>query len=207
MIPYDADAFFALFAAYNTAIWPAQPAAYALGLLVLVAMFRRFVQRDRLAAAALVVMWAFNAVAYHWTYFATINFLAPVFAAAFAAQALLLAWSGVGRGRLHFAWRGDPAGWIGLTLMLFALVGYPAWTWYAGHRWPDLPMFGIAPGPTTIFTLGALLAGRATWPLFVIPLLWCAVGGSAAWLLDVPQDLSLPAAAAVTLIAIAVRRH
>lgn len=174
MIPFDTDAFFALFAAYNSAIWPAHVAAYALGLLVLAAMFRRFVQRDRLAAAALAAMWAWDGVAYHWFYFATINFLAPAFAAGFVLQALLLAWTGVARGRLRFAWRGDLAGWLGLALMLFALAGYPAWSWYAGHAWPKLPMFGVAPCPTTLFTLGALLAGRAPWHLFVIPLLWAA---------------------------------
>lgn len=51
--------------------------------------------------------------------------------------------------------------------------------------------------PDDDFHLGLLVAGSASEPLLLaaIPLLWSVVGGSAALLLDVPQDLGLPAAA------------
>ena len=206
MLAFDRDAFFALFAAYNGAIWPAQVVAYALGLLVLAAAFWRLPQRGRLVAAVLAAMWAWNGVAYHWTYFATINFVAPVFAGVFVAQALLLAWACL-RGSLRMPAKPGLAGWTGIALMLFALVGYPLWGWLNGDTWPAMPAFGVAPCPTVIFTLGALLLARAPWWLFVIPLLWAAVGGSAAWLLDVQQDLSLPVAGLVAVAAVLLRRR
>ena len=59
------------------------------------------------------------------------------------------------------------------------------------------PLFGVAPCPTTIFTLGLLLLSNASWRLFVIPLVWSAIGGSAAVLLAVPQDYGLILAGAI----------
>jgi hypothetical protein len=70
-----------------------------------------------------------------------------------------------------------------------------------------MPAFGIAPCPLAIFTFGLLLlaAPRAPLHLLVIPLIWAAVGGSAAWLLDMPQDMALPIAA-VLAAALAFRK-
>jgi hypothetical protein len=70
-----------------------------------------------------------------------------------------------------------------------------------------MPAFGVAPCPTTIFTIGFLLMGSwrvVRWLLF-LPGLWAAVGGSAAILLGVPQDFGLLAALAL-LIVLAVAR-
>jgi hypothetical protein len=62
-------------------------------------------------------------------------------------------------------------------------------------------VFGVTPCPTTIFTWGMLLLvqGRTPLHLTAIPLLWSLIGGSAAWLLAVPEDASLPLAAFVAL--------
>lgn len=59
-----------------------------------------------------------------------------------------------------------------------------------GPRYPALPTFGITPCPLTRFTFGCLLLARGAlpWCLLLIPLLWSLVGGSAAFLLQVPQD-------------------
>lgn len=65
-----------------------------------------------------------------------------------------------------------------------------------------MPVFGVAPCPTTIFTVGVLLTGTwhvARW-LLIVPGLWAAVGGSAAIFLGVPQDVALLAALAILLL-------
>jgi hypothetical protein len=53
-----------------------------------------------------------------------------------------------------------------------------------------MPMFGITPCPVTIFTFGIFLLAAASVSrrLFVIPVIWSLIGGSAAFLLQVPQD-------------------
>jgi hypothetical protein len=63
-------------------------------------------------------------------------------------------------------------------------------------------MFGVTPCPTTIFTFGVLLLSARPLPalLLVIPLAWAAIGGSAAVLLGVREDLTLTAAAAIAVM-------
>ncbi len=82
---------------------------------------------------------------------------------------------------------------FGLICIAFALVFYPVVGWLFGHRYPAVPMLGIAPCPTTIFTVGVLLQAqwrRVRW-LLVIPGLWAGLGGSASFLLGVRQDYAL----------------
>jgi hypothetical protein len=60
----------------------------------------------------------------------------------------------------------------------------------AGHAYGELPMFGITPCPVTIFTFGMFLLTTKPIPrwLLIISFVWSLIGGSAAFLLSVPQD-------------------
>jgi hypothetical protein len=201
MLPFSQDAFFALFEHYNRAIWPAQIAAYALGLGALALAVRPGARagraaRGRIVAAILALAWAWNGGVYHVLFFATINFWADIFGAFFILEALLLLWTGVVRGNARFRFGGDRASWTGVALAVFAMAVYPLLSWLLGHGWPRAPMFGVAPCPMTIFTMGLLLLieGRTPLHLPVIPVLWSLVGGTAAWFLGVTEDLALPAA-------------
>lgn len=200
MLPFTSDVFFSLFETYNRAIWPAQVVAYVLALAALALALRPVGERGRtggrIVAAVLAGMWLWTGVAYHMQHFATINFLAPVFGWFFVAQAALFAWTGVVRGEMPAAFRPDAFGWAGLALVAVALAVYPLIGWLLGHGWPASPLVGVTPCPTTILTMGLLLLvpGRTPWHLLPIPVLWSLVGGSAAWLLDVWQDLLLPLA-------------
>jgi hypothetical protein len=77
-------------------------------------------------------------------------------------------------------------------LIVFALVVYPAWSYYSGHRYPAFPTFGL-PCPTTIFTLGILGFLSSPYPRFpiILPVLWCFVGAQAAFRLEVHADSAL----------------
>jgi hypothetical protein len=196
VLPFGQDAFFALFEQYNYAIWPAQIVAYGLALAALALAARPVVGAGRMIGAILALAWAWNGVVYHVLFFATINFWADLFGAFFVVEALLLLWIGVVRGRLDFRVGRDVYSWIGVALAIFALAIYPLIGWGLGHAWPRAPMFGVAPCPMTIFTMGLLLlaAGRAPLYLAIIPVLWSLVGGTAAWFLGVTEDLALPVA-------------
>lgn len=200
MLPFTREQFFGVFADYNAAVWPMQWLLTGLALLAigLVSVPKRW--SGRAIAAILAFLWAWIGIAYHWLQFTRINPLAYAFAALALAGSVLFLRHGVIRQAMRFAWRADWRGVGGGALLIYALFVYPAWSWLAGHRFPETPTFGL-PCPTTIFTLGmlAFLAAPLPRSVFVVPLLWSAVGAQAAFLLGVPQDLGLGVAGLVGL--------
>ena len=111
--------YYRLFELYNLAVWPAQFFALVLGLAILALAFRRPAWHGRAVAAILAACWLWVAWAYLFARYDTINWAARYFAAGFALQALLLAWTGVVRDRLVMRPGQTIAGRIGLGL--FAL--------------------------------------------------------------------------------------
>lgn len=192
-MPFSVEEFFAVFSAYNQAVWPLQVLAYLAGLGCVALL----VWTSRLATAViggvLGAMWLVNGIGYHWLFFAPINPAARLFAVVFVLEAILLAAAAFIWPTLRFRFGGSAASIFGAVCMFYAIALYPALGWLAGHRYPALPMFGIAPCPTTLFTIGVLL--QAPWRevrwLVAIPVLWAGVGGTASFLLGVPQDYAL----------------
>jgi hypothetical protein len=136
------------------------------------------------------------AIVYHFQHFARINPAAWVFGVAFLLGAFAFAWYGVVKKRLVFRPAGGWRGVAGAALIVLALVVYPAIGHALGHRYP------------TILTLGLLLfAERPPWPVYVVPLLWAAVGSLAAFQLGVYQDLALLVSAAIVLAFISLDRR
>jgi hypothetical protein len=208
MLPFTVEQFLAVFASYNNAIWPAQLLAYLLGALAFALSFRGGARSDRTIAAVLAVMWAVTAIGYHLTFFAAINKLAYGFGALFLIESAALAYAGVYRNRLNFGFQADAASWVGLFFVVYAAALYPLMGIATGHPYPELPMFGVTPCPVTIFTLGMLLltVNPPSGYLLAIPLLWSLIGGSAAILLQIPQDWLLLASGAITALLLLIRR-
>jgi len=73
-----------------------------------------------------------------------------------------------------------------------ALIIYPILSLLFGHSYMSSPTFG-APCPTTIYTFGLLWIVRRPLARYslAVPLIWSAVGGSAAFALGVRQDIGL----------------
>lgn len=208
-MPFTVEDFFLVFRDYNAAIWPAQIVAMALGLVPLTALFVGRNGAPRFAFAALSVLWAFTGIGYHLLFFARINPLARVFAALFVVQAVLFLASAIRPGDLQLGAGRNLRSLAGLLILFYAVVIYPLLGIRAGHGWMAGPMFGVAPCPTTIFTLGILLMARGRWVpwLSAIPLLWSLVGLAAAVQLGIPEDLGLPGAGAVFVGMLGRRRH
>ncbi len=197
-LPFTTEAFFANFAGYHAAIWPAQIIAYVLGCLALLGIAVRWRHAASLALAILAVFWAWNGIAYHFYHFTAINPAAYGFTALFLAQAGLLAAAAFYSEPPRVAPAGTLYALAAWALILYAAALYEWLGHLAGHGWMEGPQFGVAPCPTTIFTIGVLLLlrGPGLNILTIIPLIWAAIGTSAAILLDVPEDLGLAAAAA-----------
>jgi hypothetical protein len=201
MIPFTRDQFFAIFAAYNSAVWPAAILAYPLALVMLALALRGGRSNARIIAASLALLWAFVGIAYHGLFFSRINLAAPLFAAAFVVQGLLFATAAASGSGIEFGRRTRLRSAVGLGLILYAMVAYPLIGLIAGERYPAMPLFGVAPCPLLIFTFGLfVLASRVRWWLWVVPLLWSLVGASAFYRLAVPQDLALPVAALAAIL-------
>jgi hypothetical protein len=200
MLPFTIEEFLGVFAAYNEAIWPAQIAAYALALFALAAVAQRGELTDRVVLAVLALFWIVNGAGYHWWQFTAVTPAAWLFGAAFLLQgALFLLLAGSGR-PLHFRFGSGPRQLIGVAFIAYAVSVYPLIGPAFGHVWPEVPSFGVAPCPTTIFTFGMLLlAERKQVPpwLVAVPLLWAMIGGSAAVRLGVVEDYGLIVAGAV----------
>jgi hypothetical protein len=113
------------------------------------------------------------------------------------------------RGRLGFHWRRDAAGTLGLVLFLSALVVYPALAPAQGRGWRQAEVFGVAPDPTVVATLGLLLLSEsgARWGLLVAPILWCLVSGATLFALDSAEGWVLLPAALLSVGAVSRRRR
>jgi hypothetical protein len=103
--------------------------------------------------------------------------------------------------RLAFRIRRDARSAFGVLLIGYALVAYPLWSIAIGHRYPELPTFGL-PCPTTLLTIGMLGFLQPPYPrgVLVAPLAWSLIGAQAAFLLGVTPDLALLVAAAAAVV-------
>jgi hypothetical protein len=183
-----------LFELYNAEVWPAQVFAMALGLaLVLVVLKVRANRGARACCAMLAACWLWVAWAFHLQRYAAINWAASWFGVAFGIEGLLLLWAAAAGLELRTLRRGREM--LGLALLCFAVLVQP---WLAlvllGRPWRETGLFGMAPDPTAIGTLGLLLLLRAPphargarmlavllWP---IPLLWCLIAALTQWTLQ-----------------------
>lgn len=190
MLPFTSEQFLTVFVNYNNAIWPIQIVAYLLGGISIALLFRKAPGSDRIIAGILAVIWLWTGVGYHGLFFSAINKAAYLFAGLFVVQGCYFIYAGVYRYQLRFGLQPGLATWVGAVFVAYAAIVYPLIGVAIGHRYPEMPMFGVTPCPVTIFTFGMLLLTMRPVPrwLLVIPVLWSLIGGSAAILLNVPQD-------------------
>jgi hypothetical protein len=202
LILFSARAYYRLFELYNAAIWPAQVLAIVLGLAVLELARRGGVMSRRWTPAILAACWLWVGLAFHAARYATLNTAAPAFAWLFGLEAALLFGIGVAAGRMSFDRPAGAAGRVGLAIFLFALFVLPFASPVLGRGWRAAEIFGVAPDPTAIGTLGILLLARAKarWLLMIVPAAWCVVTGAILYTLKSPDFWIAPLAAAIAVV-------
>lgn len=193
MLPFTTAQFLHVFEQYNLAIWPAQVVANVLGAIAVVLAITVPRGSGRVISAVLAALWGWTGVAYHLLFFRAINGAALGFGALFLIQTVLWIWFGVLRPRLSFRLRAEPISLIGLVLIAYAMLVYPALGALLGHAYPRSPAFGVTPCPTAIFTWGLLLCSDTRVPrgLLVVPFLWSLLGFGAALALGIYEDTGL----------------
>lgn len=208
-IPFTVEQFFEVFKAYNTAIWPVQILAYVIGIVALVLACRESKLSARIISGILALFWIWMGIFYHIVHFSVINSAAWIFGVFYIGQGLLFLFIGTLHDKLSFRFSLNPLPIIGGCFILYAMVVYPLLGIGFGHSYPNAPIFGVAPCPTTIFTFGILLWTTKSVPayLLIIPLLWSLVGMSAALNLRVPQDYGLVIAGVIGTILILMQNR
>lgn len=198
-LPFTVQQFFNVFKSYNLAIWPSQLLAYILAFLAIFLLVKKSPISNKIIFLLLAVLWFWNGITYHLLFFSKINPAATIFGILFVIQGLLFIFFA---GKIKFKFSTKIKSIIGLVFIVFSMLIYPILGKYFGHSYPGMPMFGVAPCPTTIFTLGFLLltGNRPHWHLAIIPITWSIIGGSAAFKLQVPQDYGLIVAGIVSLV-------
>jgi len=191
-IPFTVDEFLEVFKLYNQAVYPMQIIAYILGIIMVVLAVRDKKYSSKLISAGMTFLWLWNGLMYHILSFSSINKPAYLFGVLFIVQGLLFFVLGVLKDSIHFQFKMNLSGVVGSLFIVYAMVIYPVLGYLFGHGYPQSPMFGIAPCPTTIFTFGMLLwtlkmPKRILW----IPLIWSLIGFSAALSLGIKEDVGL----------------
>lgn len=181
---FSARTYYRLFELYNAAVWPLQIVTLALGVSILVLIVRAPAWSGRAVAVILAALWLFVAWAYHWERFDPINFAARYYALGFALQAVLLIWTGAVRNGLTFTGI-NGVRWSGIAILVYALALHPLIPLLIGRPLTQTEIFGIAPDPTAIATLGILLAAaRPHRHLLALPTLWGIVSALTLWTMD-----------------------
>jgi hypothetical protein len=167
-----------LFEAQNMALWPLHLATTLAGLALVLLILRRPGRATLWTGLVLACLWAFVAWSFLLQRYAGINWAAAYAAPAFFGQALLLLAAAILPGSPAMG-RRDATAATGLAIALAGLLLYPALPLALGRSPAGAEVFGIAPDPTVLVTLGLLLMARGRWLalLLPIPLLWCLFSG------------------------------
>ncbi|RWM89108.1 MAG: hypothetical protein EOR84_25030 [Mesorhizobium sp.] len=195
-----------MFELANAAFWPLHLLTLAAGLAIVLLVLLQPRRQGLWIALALAALFAFVGWSLLWSRYAVINWAIAYVAPAFGLQALLLVF-GAARGGLAFD-RRDLAGRFGLLIAVVGLVVYPLLPPLFGRPWANAEVFGIAPDPTAIATIGVLLAasGRLVPLLLAIPLLWLLLSGLTLHAMGDPQAWLPFLAAGATVAALTLRR-
>jgi hypothetical protein len=179
----------------NESVWPAHLLTLALGGMILVLALRPTVPRLRIAWMTLALLWLWTGWAFVGRRYSAINWAAVYLLPLFGLQALLLVVAA-----LRASTASQFRGWTratGLTLLAGAVVFYPVIAPLLGRGWGQAEVFGIAPDPTALATLGLVLLApsRQAAGLMAIPVLWCLISGLTLWAMDSPEAWLPPALA------------
>ncbi len=192
-----------MFELHNASLWPLQMPALAAGLIIVLLVARWPKSSARWLALLLAVLWIFVGWSFLWNRYVEINWAVAYVAPAFALEGVLLLVCGLLPNSLAFDRRGL-AGGIGYFMVVFAIAFQPLLAPLQGRGWASSEVFGMAPDPTAVATLGLLLLARGRlmpW-LLPVPVLWCLLSGITLWTMGEPQAWVLYSAPALVAFAL-----
>lgn len=195
-----------MFELHNAALWPLHFATLAAGLAIILLVLRRPHKSGPWVALILAALWTFVGWTFLWSRYAAINWAIAYVAPAFGLQALLLAIAAARSGLVLD--RKDAGAWLGVLLIAIGVVAYPLLPPPFERPWRGAEVFGIAPDPTAIATLGILLtaSGRLAPLMSAIPLIWLLLSGLTLHTMDDPQAWLPLLTAGTAVVVLTLRR-
>jgi hypothetical protein len=202
LLLFSPQTYYRLFELHNAEWWPLPLITLALGLVLPLLLRRGSTRARQLALITLSLCWLWVAWAFHWQRYAAINLAGGYFALAFAVEALLLLRLAMTRDRFEAMPVGTLRYYIGVGILLYALLIHPLTGSLQGRSLAQAEVFGMAPDPTALATLGMLLliVNRRFWLPALIPLLWCCITGAALWAMKAPDFFVLPFLALLAIV-------
>ena len=203
---FSSKTYYRMFELYHDAVWPLHLVVLAIVVAIFLLLRRSDAWTGVVIAALVALGWAWVGIAFHLQRYASINWAAKYFGAAFIAQAALLVWYGVIKRRLTFPGLGDETGRLGPATFIVALVIPPLAVLAQDRGWSQVDLAWLTPDATAMMTLALLLGAtpRAPRLLVVIPIAWCAVAAATLTALESPEAW-VPVVALIASIA-ALRR-
>lgn len=195
---FEPRTYYRLFERINGELWPAPLLALALGVALLLLAWRG--RAPRATLLLLVPAWLAVAVAFHWQRYTPINFLAPWYAGASVLEGALLLAAATGRVKWLSLGADRAPDRAGVALLTLAVLLQPLLGPLHGRSWQGVELFGLAPDPTALATLGVALALRARWTLLVIPVLLALASGATLWAMDSPDAWVMPVVVGVGVV-------
>lgn len=203
----NVDDFYAMFAAYNQAVWPMPIVMYVLALAAFIFSLQKRQGNNAVVLYILSFFWLWNAVVFSLLYFSRFSSMFYMSALLFIFQAIVLFLNGSSlavKPRLSFKLQNNFKTWAGMIFIMYALILYPIIGWAASHAYPAGPIFGTAPCPSAIFTVGMLLLAekKISKILLIIPVIWGFAGFLPVLIYDVYADIGLILSGVASLILI-----
>jgi hypothetical protein len=203
-IPFTINDFLQVFGDYNKAIEPAQIIAYLLGITTLFLLYKGTKRSSIYINVILGLFWIWIGFSYHILHFSTINKAAYIFGILFIIQGSLFLYLTFTNNVLIYTFDKKISSIIGVLFLLYAMIIYPILNVVFGHIYPNMPVFGVSPCPTVIFTFALLLLiqDKVPFHILIIPILWSFIGLSASINLGMAEDYGLTIAGILSLILI-----
>ncbi len=190
-----------LFVRLNEAVWPAHLIALAIGVAALVLACSG---RPRAVPALLAVAWISAGYAFYIGLYANLNWAAWWLGVIFVGQGILLLACIL---RQAGERRGAALNRMGWGIAAFGLLVWPLLAPLMGRTWSGIEVFGLAPGPTVVVSLGLIMTlPRFRVLLLPVPLLWSVVVAvPTAMVLNDPDGYAAGAVALLVLALSAIR--
>jgi hypothetical protein len=194
------DDFFSTLQSYNETFLPMTIFTFLLGVFIVYLAVRKSKNSGKIISVLLSFLWIWSGAVFFIVYYGPIDaeFLGLTLPGVwylggilFLIQSFLFLYFGVVKSSLSFEFNAGLSSIVGALLIVYAMVIYPLIGFLTGYSYPRYPIFGTAPCPLTIFSIGLLLWSDRKMPLVivVIPFIWALMGIMPVLALNIWADI------------------